>query len=377
MTSNSNQLLLDPALTNSEYGSCLILGKSGSGKSTALKKILTEIFQKSKNRKQLYTVNVRDHFYQGIQNVNSVQQIELSDLDEVPRNAVIVVEDVISITRAQDRALRTTLNYRAHHKRQLVFVISHHVFRTSIHSMLPYFNSILFTSAKSNLPLLKHVMQHFKTDQDAQDHVIRHFKITMPAGNAYNIFYFFSAVDQSIYLVNGIENLLAARNLERVDPDPELSEYSSSSVREAKPRLSGGSGSSSKSQVVSLLSSSSPSEKSQQLAHRRSVDILQDKFDKFVSGEKNRHQASAVFSIILGCVPLHLIKETDLTLSFRYKNGRERRGSVSLIDYVTTLLDKNGLCNKNIIFLHRYILKKCRIPKVFMLNSKLCNMTVR
>lgn len=344
---------LDPVLCNSEYGSTLILGKSGSGKSTALKKILSHLFNKNKKnrKKNLFTVNVRDDFYDSIANVVVRQKVELADLDRLPRNSVIVLEDVISLTGAQEISLRTVLNRTAHHEKQLVFVISHHVYKTSLYNMLIYFNAVVFTSCKSNLPLLKHVMQQFKCEPNSQDHVLRQFQNSRPA-KPFDTFYFFSCLDQNVYSVEGIGNLTSCSQIEKISPDSEMSEREPS----LRPPPS---------------TSTSSGKRGGSVSAKGKMERLQEKFDKFVSGETNKRQASAVFSIIVGCLPLHLVRETDLALSFRYKSGRERRGTVSLVDYVTTLLDESAPCNKSILFLHRYISKKCNIPNVFLLNSKL------
>lgn len=155
---------MHPSLISSKYGTCLIIGKTGSGKTTLVRRIIKRL-RHANPTKIVYTLNVKSNEYR-LTNNNLVEDITFEQLNTVPKKAVIIVEDVISMTPFQAKALREAINYNAHHKRQKIYVITHHVYKTSIYQLIPYFNYVIFTSSQSNLPLIKIVFQYFSLSKD-------------------------------------------------------------------------------------------------------------------------------------------------------------------------------------------------------------------
>jgi nucleoside-triphosphatase THEP1 len=309
---------MNPSLVNSKFGSVLIIGKTGSGKTTLVRRILKR-FWKDTPDKEVYTVNVKSNEYK-LQNTSNIKDITFEQLNTVPKKSIIVVEDVISMTPFQAKALREAINFNAHHKRQRIFVISHHVYKTSIYQLIPYFNYVVFTASQSNLPLLKIVFQYFNIGKE-QYNLANDFVLKNTLQHAYFIF---AADTQQFVKADNIKSLL----------NNKFKNYNNVSVTE------------------------------------QTVDDLINRFNSFVSDSNPLKQdASTVFSILVNALPsLQNVNITDLTL--RCQTTKGTNVNISLIDYVISLVKKKGSVSKHNLFLHSYFRKLCKIPKMFIVNKK-------
>ena len=347
----------DPLLASADYGSCLILGRSGSGKSSLLKESVSlmrrasadsrkfipqqppQQQQRQRRRKiKLVTVNAKSDEYDQLgSGRRPPKRLEYKSLCRAPKHSVVIIEDIISMSIAEERCLRQLLNYDCHHKRIKVFMIAHHVYKTSIHSLLAFFNYILFTSDHTNVPLIRITLMYFKINSEQIANWIDKFK-SHPAN--YTTFFFFDCKNLSFNTVSGVDNLLRGTNVEVIGVAGITDSDSSDAAAAA-----------------SLIRSN-----------------LQQRFDKFVAGQaRTKANASAIFSMIIHCLPLKLIREHDLTLVFGSKSPAQpqslTRNRVSFVDYIDALLTADLVPDNKIIFLHKFVQKSCQIPKMFILNQ--------
>ena len=329
----------DPLLLRSEYGTVLVLGRSGTGKSTLIRTMLKLNYKTNKKKNRSFvTVNARDSEYSTEKHIGQQVKKDLSKLTTSGvKNSIVIIEDIISMSTKEEKTVRQILNYDAHHKRLKVFAIAHHVYKTSLFSMLPFFHYIIFTSSPSNLPLLKFCLNYFKIDSDQSAEWTTLFRNTQ---KSLSTCFVFDCQKVSLFVGHTIEQLTGEDKLTLVGSAGE--EYQGSSQQSAQEKIT----------------------------------ILQDKFEKFMIGQVNRHEASAVFSIIVRCLPLTNLREHDLTIAFRHKNPSTLKspgssGRVSIVDYITTLLKPKKSVTSEILFLHRYLKGICCIPEVFVKNKQL------
>jgi GTPase SAR1 family protein len=308
---------MNPSLISSKFGSVLIIGKTGSGKTTLVRRILKR-YWRDDSTKEVYTLNVKSNEYK-LTNNNLIKDITFEQLNSVPKKSIIIVEDVISMTPFQAKALREAINYNAHHKRQKIYVISHHLYKTNIFQLIPYFNYVIFTASQSNLPLIKIVFQYFNIAKDqyklASDFVLNN---TLPFA-----YFIFGSENQHFVKADSVKALL--NNI--------FKNYNSSGTE-------------------------------------KTIDELMTRFNSFVSDSNPLKQdASTVFSILVNALPsLTNVNMTDLTLKCQTTKGSNLH--ISLIDYVMSLVTKKGSVSKHNVFLHGYFKKLCKIPKMFIVNKK-------
>ena len=310
----------DPCLIEQKFGSCLIVGKTASGKTTLIKSIL----KKNGNTGPggVYTINVKTTEYSG------VQAIEYEQLNSVPKYSIIIIEDVISLTVFQSKALREAINFNAHHKRQKIYVITHHFYKTNVYQLIPYFNYIIFTGSASNLPLLRVVLGYFKLEKHQVDTWCNFFL----AKTQSFLYYVYAAEHQAFYRADGLAALLSKNKLKNADG-------------------SSGGGSSGDNELVSK-------------------EDLMLRFESFVKDHQFSQKASTIFSILISALPsLVNVNAVDLTLRC-VMPSQKKELHLSLVDYVMSLLKASSSVNKYNLFLHKYFAKHCKIPKMFILNKK-------
>jgi hypothetical protein len=332
--------LPDPLLLKADYGSSLILGRSGTGKSTLIRSMLKANYSRTKKSKTPFvTVNAKDREYSD-KKLGLQKKLDYSQIKKAASKSVVIVEDIISMQKKDERYMRHTLNYEAHHKKLKVFAVTHHVYKTSILSMLPFFHYIIFTGTRSNAPLLRNVLNYFKIDPVIRDDWVEKFKKINKTQQTY---FFFDCGKYKFYVIDSLSALLGSDS--------------------QQPRLLG----------VANGDDGVDFEGKAETEVKIKVNYLQNRFEKFMVGQSNKHEASAIFSIIVNCIPLHLIREHDLTLSFTSRKRDLRRGPlrVSLVDYITVMLDSKKKINTRILFLHLYLKKSCHIPNIFIKNKLL------
>lgn len=319
MSTTAAGVAIDPTLLKNPYGSCLIIGKTSSGKTTLVKAILKAHWKINPNV-NIYTINVRGGEYSNIS--EKIINVDYEQMDTIPRKSIIIIEDVISMTPFQANALRQAVNYNAHHKKQKIYVITHHVFKTSVYQLISYFNYIVFTASHSNIPLVKIILRYFHLPKDEID------RATSLIKNTHYVYFVFNVDNHRFFKADSIKQMLLG-NLKDTHGD-------------------------------SVTGSRSIASKD---------DLLQ-RFESFVfSNVEKKQQASTIFSILINALPnLHNINVTDLTLRCQTKNGQQI--NISLVDYVMSLLSANQKVTKYDLFVHKYFKKLCKLPTMFIVNKR-------
>lgn len=334
------QSTLDPLCFKKRYGSCLVIGQSSTGKSELLKKAC-EIFltRTAFPIKHLYVINDRDNSFGS----KAKKLAEFSCLTKVAPDSLIVVEDLIMLKPKEADHLRLTLNYNVHHKSLIVFVVAHHVWKNGVSGMLPFFNTLIFTNCHANAQLIKLCLGSFSLGPDNVDEILGFVKRTAVQPGQYFVF---DTRTFSFYFASNFECLL--------DPEKKLKVVFEVQKDSNEDRKS----------LKLDAESASPEDNSNELK-----SMLIRKFEAFVKTQSHREEAISIFGMIASCVPLHLIREFDLTFQFRFSNGA--MGRVSLLDYIFCLLDAEAAPSKEISFFHNYLKSLCHLPKMYNRNKYL------
>lgn len=316
--------MIDPALIKQTYGSCLIIGKTSSGKTTLVKAILKAQLKKNPNV-NIYTINVRSNEYSSI--YPNLINVEYEQMDTIPRKSIIIIEDVISMTPFQANTLRQAVNYNAHHKKQKIYVITHHVYKTSIYQLIPYFNYIVFTASHSNIPLVKIILRYFHL---SKDEIEKTTSLIHPVRNTPFVYFVFTVDSHRFFKADSIKQLLLG----------ELKDTHGDSVTNTA-----------------------------NVNTNITKDELLQRFETFVFSNENKQQAATVFSILVNALPNYQnINITDLTLRCQTKTGQQI--NISLVDYVMSLLTSSVKITKYDLFVHNYFKKLCKLPTMFIVNKR-------
>lgn len=343
----------DPALLEAPYGSCLILGKSGTGKTTLLKNI-TDLQLKRREVKKLFVLNDRDHQHSRGKSISA-----LADLRLLPKHCMVILEDVISLKKKEEEFVRQLLNYDCHHKQIFAYVVAHHVYRTSLLGMLPFFHYIIFTSHRSNVPLIKISLTHFHLDKSELDKIVNYVQANAE-GSSGESYFVFDCRHMDFYKAPSFEAFMPES---RADLQLVAGNSTRASSLESSATHTGqsfGSELQSRGRRESEVSRlSSPSEISEKML---------EKFKFFSASLDKPVEAQFLLRMILSCLPSELVREHDLTFNFQRKNGFSDK--VSIVDYVVSLLDESSPpVTKELLFFHRYLSKHCCVPAFFQKNK--------
>ena len=114
----------------------------------------------------IFLVNIRPDDAHVVKNVHencTIAGYDVCEADKLitPRSDIFV-EDVNHLNKKSEAMLRQWLNYHAHHDKLRVYMIGHSIYKTSVCTMLPLFNYIVFTATISNVPLMRQCAQYFR-----------------------------------------------------------------------------------------------------------------------------------------------------------------------------------------------------------------------
>jgi energy-coupling factor transporter ATP-binding protein EcfA2 len=145
-----------------EHSTFLILGRSGTGKSTLVRSLLAEFKDYSKT---VYVLNDRSKKSRYV-------RISWSQLGELSHCAVLV-EDIVTASSAQFRLLAELLNFSVHHKRlSPTICVSHSLTRQGIFGLLPFFTRVYVSAAVGNLASFRNLLNYFGfTETERQFHI--------------------------------------------------------------------------------------------------------------------------------------------------------------------------------------------------------------
>ena len=310
---------MDPTLLSQSYGSCLVIGKSGSGKTTLVKKILKKQLSLKKSQK-IYTVNAKGSEYSKLS--NDITNVTFDQLPSIPSKSIIIIEDIITLTDGQSKLLREAINFNAHHKKQKIFVITHHVYKTKLFSLLTHFSFIIFTSSSTNLPILKVVLNYSGFTKNETTTWCEVFKTTT---NPY-AYFILAGYNNTFYRCDSLKEFLALKFKSLSSGDIDTS--------------------------------------------TTSKDDLIQRFDSFIDKSyKYKQTAKNIFSIVINALPnLQHINLGDLT--FICQNPTGSKIYISLVDYILSLLHKSSKPTKQLLFVHKYFKNICTVPIAFIKNKR-------
>ena len=297
----------------------------------------------TKKRKLIYLINLSQVDFEKTKNnvekksKSVVKQLCFSKMESAKANSIVVAEDIISMKESEQINLRKGLNYNAHHKNQKIICVSHMIHKTSMYSMLSFFHYILFSSSKANLPLIRFTFNYFKLDKI--DEWLQKF-LEHGKNGKIGIYFFFDCHKMTFNVLTDIgksEFTVLGGGETDYDEKPQ---------QQQTPKFN----------------------------RIETIAKLQIKFDKFLSHHPLSNQASSIFSIIINGIDLKNIRENDLTISFKDRFNSSKKILISLVDYITILLDENVQVSSSQFVLHKYLQKYCYIPQIFSANKHLkCN----
>lgn len=318
--------------------------RSGTGKSSLLKKILLQ--SKTTNHQLLvYCVNVGPvelAEYKDDLGSKRVIPLSFSQLSTTRPNSTIIFEDIIYLTPANEKTLRQCLNFDAHHKAQKVFCVTHSVQKTAVWSLLPFFHYLIFSNSPSNKPVIRTCLKTvFKMDASiVENWLVQFLALTKTNKESKNCYFYFDTSLMKFYFTSDLLNSITnSRQLSDTSTIPDLS-----------------------SGRVDALAAQEKEKNELQKT------FLESKFDKFTETHLLRAQAAAVFSILINCLNLSLVRDHDLTISFQSNLVRKTK-RISLVDYILCLLDSAGNPpSQDLLVLHNYLKTFCNIPSIFVSN---------
>ena len=275
--------------------------------------------------RQLILINVKPdeaHHYQqchsAVKRFTSIKEIQ----HNTPERSIVVVEDIINMSKEEEIIFRYFLNEHAHHKTLKMFCVGHTLYKTSLYGMLSLFNYILFTSTPSNIPLLKQTLAYFRIEKNQIEEYVETFGDKRCIGHYYYL-------DCQSMTMSSLD-------------------------------FSGG----------SQGQSQSLGYDDQETKQKRREKMLLDRFGLFFEDHPEKVKAKALLSILLRAIPESVVRDIDCTARFQHGHGEKY---ISLIDYISILLDDKAgnISEREQQALHMYIKSRCRLPNYLVLNLSL------
>lgn len=331
-----SSLSADPSLEQSQYGSVLIIGRSGTGKSSLLKQLV----QRLPKDRSLYLVNVKNDEKETYERLHPggsdrVTSTSLCGLERISSRSMVIVEDIIAMKEKEQTNLREAVNYTAHHKKCKLFCVTHTVFKTGIFSLMPLFHYIVFTSSPANGPVIRQTFAQFGISKSEADGLVHRMEektreLQQTLGTQKDsrcIMYFFDCT----HMVVGYTRDSFSRGQTFTLQPLELSGGDKLDHPAAKP--------------------------------------FKSLFEAFFP---NNETARAILHFIQSSkTACALLDASNLTFTFPSRNKAKPPKIVSLIDYVATALDKTKLPRPEERLLHIFLSSRCHLPQSVVLNSKL------
>lgn len=252
--------------------------------------------------------------------------IVFSNLLKVPSKSHIFIEDIVYMNTKDEQTFRHCLNYDAHHKSLKVYAVTHTIHKTKIFSTIPLFHFLIFTSALSNVPVFRYVLDFFKLEKHIISLWINTFK-KYATNMILGIYFIIDCATLKLYI---------SKNFLRT--------------------------------CTFLIDSEGKSTLKSTLYETDFENCIKS-FERFVEGHTQKALARSLFSVILKSGVK--INCTDFTTVFKTK--RNDLIKISIVDYIFCLLDENHTePTLDCKVLHNYLLRhsKCVLPKTFIKNKK-------
>jgi hypothetical protein len=234
------------------------------------------------------------------------------------------------MSKNDEKLLRTALNYDAHHKRQKIFCVSHSIYKNSMWSLLSFFHYIIFTSAPSNVPVIRFTFNYFKIEKPQFEDWLKEY-LKVGKGGKKGVYFYFDCVKMTFNV--------------------------SLNTRFTDKKILGTLGETKSESTTSLVGSEE---------HRKKLQL---KFETLIDSFEWQAQAKAIFSIIVNCLNSNLIREHDLSFAFKSSKNKHLSIRFSLVDYITSLLTNGASVTKPLLAFHNYVKTFCHIPVIFCRNQ--------
>ena len=328
-----------------------LVDRSGSGKSTLVKHKLSQLG----SRHAVYLLNVRPNEVEGYtkvhQNTVAIKGQNLADsLSQIPKNAYVIIEDIICVSHKEEESIRLLLNYRAHHDKLRVICIGHMLYRTHLLTLVPLFNYLVFTLVNASRGLLKTAATFgFHLDKSETSQWMETF--SHHCGS--------SATVPGDYMFIDCSNVALHHS------------SSAEGVRTHKSRQGEGG------RTVRVTAATATANGSNTLHSGRVTDLshthsnVDQKFASCFAGQSNSSTATAFFSIISHVLKGHpSFRAQDLSFKFEQARMPKRPKRISIIDYTCSLLCERPSAppSTDLLVLHRFLCERAKIPALFIRN---------
>ena len=346
---DSNERVKNKKVDKSEcrIRNILIVGKSGSGKSSiacALASTLSKVVSAEKRQKKKRTVfilNDKTH-------ATGFQPIEWGDLGNLS-NCGLILDDLISATKVQFRAIQFLLNFLGHHKNvSPIIICAHSILNNGIMGLLPYMTEVLLTRARSNVRSLTTILINFKVPKEERD---AHVKTFLACNEPFGYFI--------LDLVNW--NFMAdSRSVKG-----ELRQIRNHKLRKDEkkhPSSAGGAIG-----AVDELASAAEKREESAATKRRETRAAAERYLKLLPG--GGEIPLALFDLLYPAVKDKKIKPAELTVEMCTKTGA--RIKINLVDFIHTLIVEDKQPTAAEVVFHKYVNRKVSIPLCFQSNNKM------
>lgn len=348
----------DPSLESLAHGTCLIIGRSGTGKSSLLKTLVSRL---AKSKPRIYLINVRPDETAEYKKLTTLQieTITLEGARKVRPRSILIIEDIISLKEKEQTSLRETLNYIAHHKKCKVYCVTHGIFKTGLFTAMTFFNFLIFTNSPANAPIVKQALERFALEKHEVATCVSnlmHFASSSNSQSSESLrkIYFFWDCTRMRFGMS--ENTLLPGTLYYIDARA-TSSASNKMRNDEKATFEACPGG------KRLWNSSS-----------KERDKTKKFFERFFVKPGDRRRASAIFELLMSSsVARRALDPATLTLCFRrsLKTDSAQKGPVkiSLVDYVHTLLSVDGPVNAKDRTAHLFVTSVCQLPLSCIVNK--------
>jgi hypothetical protein len=239
-----------------------------------------------------------------------------------------------------NRQLQELLCFRAHHaKVNPIFVISHSLHRQNLTGLIPFFTHVSISAFVGNMASLKNLLTYFGYEKEEKE---KYKQMLLECTTPF-----------SHMILNVQKMTMEIKSVELV-PKSSGSKSASSAIATKKAEA----------RKTEMFEGKMMTKKDA-LAHASAARFLSDKL------VKNSKKARALFALIYAKLPKKSIDAETLSMTLRKANGRGKT-TVSLIDYVATLVDHSKEPTDTVAKFHQYCIKQHNInlPTVFLVNKR-------
>jgi energy-coupling factor transporter ATP-binding protein EcfA2 len=358
----------DPSLEGLAHGTTLIIGRSGTGKSSLLKTLVSRIDNSSV---AIYLINVRPDETSEYKKLTKcpIESTTLEGAKKVRPRSIIIVEDIISLKNREQTSLRETLNYIAHHKKCKVYCVTHGIYKTGLFTAMTFFNFLVFTNSPANAPIVKQALERFALSKQEVGQCVNNLMHFASASNSESLealrkIYFFWDCTRMRFGMS--EDTLLPGSLYYIDGRAAAASSSSKTLKnELSTKASNSDGTAGDDAADGKKRAWNRSSKEREKTKRF--------FERFFARPCDRRRASAIFELLMSSsIARRALDPATLTLRFRRGLGKSARKEgpvqISLVDYVHTLLTADARITAKDRTAHSFVTSVCQLPLSCIVN---------